>query len=376
VKHSTRVLHDKSLSSMRTAMTAFNSPHDDGRTTSVLLHLQHSFEMLLKAALTQAGGPVFDKRTGRSISFEHSVRQAQQLRGLKLTGEEAGTLRAVDAMRDDEQHWFTQVSEGLLYLHARACVTLFDDVLFRAFSERLADHLPTRVLPMSTEPPQDLQTLVDREYTYIAELLRPGRRARAEARARIRSLLALEAHVDEDVKVSDSDVRRVEKGLKDGKVRDQVFPRLGQVGATVSGEGLSVEVRFVKVGGMPVRLVKAEEPVDASAFRLVDLQRKYHRAPADLAEQLKITYPRSSALREHLGIDDDESCYHVFDFGGAQRIRRYSDNAFTRMRDALKNLDLDAVWASHGKVRTRKPRPTCTQPGCALLSPPHRKAVS
>lgn len=112
VKHSPRVLHGKALSSMRTAMAAFNSPHDDGRTTSVLLHLQHSFEMLLKAGLSQGGKPVFDKRTGRSISFEQSVRQCQQLGGLKLKDEEAGTLRAVDAMRDDEQHWFTKVGEG------------------------------------------------------------------------------------------------------------------------------------------------------------------------------------------------------------------------------------------------------------------------
>jgi hypothetical protein len=169
---------------MRSAMTAFNSPHDDGRVTTALLHLQHSFEMLLKAALAQAGKSVFDKKTGRSISFEQALRQAQQLGGLKLKDEEAGTLRAVDAMRDDEQHWFTEVSEGLLYLHARACVTLFDDVLFRVFRQRLADHLPSRVLPISTEPPQDFQTLVDREYTNIAELLKPGRRARAEARAR------------------------------------------------------------------------------------------------------------------------------------------------------------------------------------------------
>ena len=54
-----------------------------------------------------------------------------------------------DVLRDDEQHWFNDVSEGLLYLHARAAVTLFDELLFRAFKERLADHLPTRVLPVS-----------------------------------------------------------------------------------------------------------------------------------------------------------------------------------------------------------------------------------
>jgi hypothetical protein len=36
----------KAISSIRASMTAFNSPHDDGRVTAVLLHLQHAFEML------------------------------------------------------------------------------------------------------------------------------------------------------------------------------------------------------------------------------------------------------------------------------------------------------------------------------------------
>lgn len=36
---------------MRFAMTACNSPQDDGRVTAVLLHLQHAFEMVRKAAL-------------------------------------------------------------------------------------------------------------------------------------------------------------------------------------------------------------------------------------------------------------------------------------------------------------------------------------
>ncbi len=228
MKVNARVLHSKALSSMRTAMTAFNSPHDDGRATTVLLHLQHAFEMLLKAALAQHGRKVFDKKTGRSIGFEQAVRQSQQLPGVKLTTEEAGALRAIDALRDDEQHWFNEVAEGLLYLHTRAGVTLFDEVLFRAFKQRLADHLPNRVLPISTETPRDFLALVDSEFASIKKLLQPGRRARDEARAKIRTLLALEAHVEEDRKVSDSDVNRVERGIKAGRRVSRSSPAWGR----------------------------------------------------------------------------------------------------------------------------------------------------
>ena len=362
-----KTLHGKALSSMRTAMTAFNSPHDDGRPTVVLLHLQHAFEMLLKAALFQGGAKVFDKTTGRSIGFEAGINQSCQLAGFKLTHDEAGTLRAIDALRDDEQHWFNDVSEGLLYLHARAAVTLFDGLLFRAFKQRLADHLPNRVLPVSTEAPQDILTLVDREYANIAELLKPGRRARGDARAKIRTLLAIEAHVAQDTKVSDSDVNRVENGIRAGKTRQQVFPKLNSLSAEISGEGLTVKVKIVKqADALPVRLVRNGDDgeVDAAAVREVDLQKKFHWSPFDLADKLSISRPRATALRGHLGIDKDPDCVHIFEFG-SQKHPRYSDNALTRMREAIANQDMDAIWQSHGPGRRSKARPPCSQPGCA-----------
>jgi hypothetical protein len=306
------------------------------------------------------GARVFDKKSGRSIGFEAAINQSSQLAGFKLTHDESGTLRAIDALRDDEQHWFNDVSEGLLYLHARAAVTLFDELLFRAFRQRLADHLPNRVLPVSTEAPQDILALVDSEYANIAELLKPGRRARGEARAKIRTLLALEAHVDGDTKVSDSDVNRVEKGIKAGKTRQQVFPKLSPLSAEISGEGLTVKVKIVKqVDALPVRLVRDGDGdvVDAAAVREVDLQKKFHWSPFDLADKLKISRPRATALREHLGIDKDTDCLHVFEFG-SQKHPRYSDNALTRMRESTANLDMDAIWKSHGPGRRSSETPT------------------
>jgi hypothetical protein len=173
----------------------------------------------------------------------------------------------------------------------------------------------------------------------------------------------MEAHVEPDAQVSVTDVDRVEKGIRAGKSRDQVFPRLGEVGAAVSGQGLDVQVRFVKQGGLPVRFVK-DDTVDAAAFREVDLQKKFHRAPHELADVVGITRPRGTALRAHLGIDSDDACRHVFEFG-AQRHARYSDNAFTKMRDAVGTLDMVAIWSAHAPGRGRKPRSACTQPGCA-----------
>jgi hypothetical protein len=79
-----------------------------------------------------------------------------------------------------------------------------------------------------------------------------------------------------------------------------------------------------------------------AAIRQIDLQNKYRRSPAELASDLGLTGPRAVALRRHLGIDNDESCRHDFEFG-SQRHPRYSDNVFTKMREAMRDMDMEAI---------------------------------
>ncbi|MGO9197462.1 MAG: hypothetical protein ACLQK4_10085 [Acidimicrobiales bacterium] len=341
------ILKGKALSSLRRAMAAFNSHEEDGRPTDVLLKLQHAFEMLLKAGLVQERVEVFDKQLSQSIGFEKCVNLARQHLG--VTDDEAGTLRAVDALRDEAQHWFNEVSEGILYSHARASVTLFDDVLERTFGEKLVSHLPHRVLPISSEPPKDIQLLIDEEFTQIAELLKPGRRRRPEARARIRTLLAMEAHVVESVRVSRRDVDRVQRGIRAGKSMPEVFPRLSEVGTEITGEGIHVAVRFVRnatEGALAVRYIGADDPGEAAAIREVDLQRRFPWSAKALATKLGLSTAKARALRWKLGIDDDPKCTHDFVFGST-RHRMFSDNAHTRMAAALPEVDVDELWQEY-----------------------------
>ncbi|WP_176611612.1 DUF3644 domain-containing protein [Actinomadura sp. WMMB 499] len=361
-KQEARVLKGKAIASLVNAMEAFNSPRDEGRSTNILLHLQHSFEMLLKAMLVQLGESVFDKKLGRSIGFESCVKKASQHPSIKLSSSDAGTLRAIDAMRDDEQHWYTQVSEQILYLHARAGVTLFDDLLYLVFQERLASYLPHRVLPVTAEAPRDVALILNEEYAEIARLLQPGRRAGHEARARIRTLLAMEAHVEAETRVSQKDVGRVEKGIKKGQSRETVFPKLHDLSTSTDGEGLTLKLHFTKnVDAPPVRY-EVDETVPAAAIREVDLHHKYHLSKTDLAEKLGISTVRSAALRLHLGIDDDLACLHEFEFG-SQHLPRYSNKALMIMKEAVRTLDMNAVWEAHrsrpnGQIRE------CSVSGC------------
>lgn len=349
MRRTSRQLRAKAISSFRRATAAFNGVDDDGRQTAVLLHLQHAFEMLLKAGLRQKGVDVFDRSTGRSIGYEKCVRLAREHLG--LDDGQIGALRAIDSMRDDEQHWLTAFSEGLLYLHARAAVTLFDEILWGVFGERLADHLPERVLPISTRPPADIEVLVGEQYRQAAELLRPRKRKRADARALLRGLLALESHAAEEAEVSERDVDRVEKGLRAGGELGRVFPRLATLGTAITGDGPTLKVRFTKRSGAPVHFIPADDPREAAAVREVDLQRKYHLSPAKLAEKVDLTRPRAAALRRELGIDSDGDCAHEFVFD-SQRHLRFSDNALHRMQEGKETVDMAEVWEKE-KARRR-----------------------
>lgn len=344
MRRDARVLKRKAVASLRRACGAFNSLEDEGRHTTVLLHLQHAFEMLLKAALHQRGVPVMDPNSGRSIGFKKCLNHAPEHLG--LTPAEIGTLRTIDRLRGDEYHYLGLVSEGILFLHLRAAVTIFDHTLQTAFGQTLADQLPARVLPISTQPPQALDLLIDEEFRQVKALLAPGLRQGAVARARIRTLLALEGHTVDGDEVSESDVDRVETAIRRGGDRDAVFPSLAGLSSRTSGLEVIVKVQTSKKDGMPVRYVP-DGDIPATAIREVDLHLKFHFTRSELAKHVGLTGPKTAALREHLGIDGDESSHRTFKHGNAT-LEAYSDTALKRLREAVaEGVDMDEVWREY-----------------------------
>jgi hypothetical protein len=180
----------------------------------------------------------------------------------------------------------------------------------------------------------------------IEQLLQPGRRQRGEASARIRTLLAMEAHVAEGVAVSEKDIKRIERAIRTGKAWPEVFPRLASLVSQYEGEGPTLRVHISRNEGAPVRIISADDPDEAAAVREVDLQRKYRYSPTELAQHLDLTPPRAKALRHHLNIDTDKQCAHTFEFG-SQKLPRYSDRAVEIMRKAKAEVDMDTVWQSY-----------------------------
>ncbi|BCP55616.1 hypothetical protein K32_42330 [Kaistia sp. 32K] len=304
--------------------------------------------MLLKGVLVQNREKVFEPKSGKSIGFLSALHVCRQKFG--LTDAEAGTFRMINSLRDVEQHWIGFIEEDVLYLNTRATITAFDAYMRRALEIDLSSVIPSRVLPVSTMPPGNFDFLIDREFQLITQLLQPGNRKRDEARARIRTLLAMEGLAAEEIEISERDINRIERAVRAGVELGQIFPRLNTIASTIEGEGTAIVVRFAKKEGAPVQFIGGDDPQNAAAVREVDLQKKFYLSATGLAKKVKLTAPRSHALRMHLGIDADPACCRVFEFGKAKHPQ-FSDNAVARMKEALDGgIDMGAVWANRGQV--------------------------
>lgn len=109
------LLRRKALNSLTLSVQHFNGLWDVGRTEAVVMLLDHSFEMLLKAAILHRGGRIRDRGDKNTIGFDACVRRGLSDARLKfLTDEQALTLQAINGLRDAAQHHLIDLSEGHL----------------------------------------------------------------------------------------------------------------------------------------------------------------------------------------------------------------------------------------------------------------------
>ena len=197
MKRESKLLLGKACDSLLLGIELFNRPQERGRVSGVLIHIDHGFEMFLKAAILQRGGHIRERGAKETIGFDICVRRGLSDGRLKfLTEEQALTLQIINGLRDAAQHHLLDISEGQLYIHIQSAVTLFRDLLNTVFQKKLLDALPERVLPVSTSPLTDLITLFDSEVDQIMALLGAKRRRTIEAEARLRPLAILDSAIN------------------------------------------------------------------------------------------------------------------------------------------------------------------------------------
>src|ERR1051326_8416364 len=350
MKKEVRILRAKAVESLVLSIELFNRPSDAGRTHGVLIFLDHAFEMLFKATILHRGGRVREPRAQPTIGFDAAVRKGLSDAKVKfLADNQALTVQMINSLRDAAQHHLLDISEQLLYMQAQAGLSLFRDVFKTVFGEQLHDHLPARVLPLSTTPPTDLATLFDNETREIKKLLAPGVRRHTEAEAKLRSLAIVEKSLNgEKVQPSVGELQRLAKEVAAGKKAwNEIFPGVATVTLTAHGYGPSIDLRITKTG-MPVQLVKEGTPgATVVAVKRVDELGFYSLGRDDLAKKVCLSGPKTTAVIRFLKLHTDSECYKQFTVGSS-RFDRYSQKAITVIQEALKKTSVEKIWQPHG----------------------------
>jgi len=350
MKKEVKIILAKAIDSLVLSVEHFNRPWDRGREEAVLILLDRAFELLLKAIIQHKGGRIRDPRATETFGFDKCVRKCLSDKQVKcLSEEEALTIQIINSLRDAAQHYILDISENQLYMYAQAGVTLFNDKLGQGFGQQLTEHMPERVLPVSTTPPTSLGNLISKEFKEIKALVVPGSRKRIQARARIRSLAIIEASL-KGVRSQPSKYE-LEKYLtqaSEGLKWQDIFPGVASLELDTDGTGLSVSIRLTKSTGEPVRLVPEGTPgATVVAVKRVDELGYYNLGLKKLAEKLSLTQPKAFAVVRYFRIQGSEEYFKRIKIGSSI-FKRYSHKALERLKKELKTADIETIWHQCG----------------------------
>ena len=355
MKREAKLLLGKACDALVLSIELFNRPQDRGRVTATLIQLDHGFEMLMKAAILNRGGRIRDRRAKETtIGFDACVTRSLSDGDIKyLTEEQVLVLQTINGLRDAAQHHLLDISENQLYVHVQSGVTLFRSLLKSVFDQELASHVPTRVFPVSTSPPTDLATLFDTEVADIKKLLRPSRRRKTEAKARLRPLAILDGALrGKKGQPSDGELTQFGRDISSNKAWGDVFPGVAAVELKTDGAGLNLSLKITKKEGIPIQLVPEGTPAAAVVgVKRVSDQDYYSLGAKQLAERVGLTMPKVVAVIDHFGLRDNPEYYKEFKFGKS-RHKRYSQKAIEAINVALTEQSLDDIWARQRELRT------------------------
>ena len=93
MKREPKLLLAKACDSLVLSIELFNRPNDRGRVSGTLIHLDHGFEMLLKAAILHRGGSIRENRAKETIGFDACVRRSISDGTVKYLTEEQALVR-------------------------------------------------------------------------------------------------------------------------------------------------------------------------------------------------------------------------------------------------------------------------------------------
>jgi hypothetical protein len=349
MKKEVRHIYSKAVDSLVLSIELFNRPNDTARVHGVLIMMDHSFEMLLKASILHKGGKIKERRATQTIGFEACVRKAFSDGEIKfLTEDEVLTLQSLNGLRDAAQHYTLEISEHHLYFQAQSGLTLFRDIVKRVFNINLKEGLPVRVLPLSTTPPTDIQAFFSNEILEIKKLLGPTKRKNIEAVEKLRALAIMENAVQgNDTQPSDGELKKILKTLEQGGNFGQLFPGVSTLNFTANGYGPSLDLRISRKEGVPVQVVPEGTPgAHVVALKRVNELDYYNLGRDQLAKKVGLTGPKTSAVIHHLNLKADPESFKRISVGNVHHDR-YSQKAIGQIKAGIAATPMTEVWENY-----------------------------
>jgi hypothetical protein len=320
-----------------------------GRTEAVLILLDRSFELLLKAIIVhRAGGSAIREpgKEGMTLGFDPCLRKCLSDAKLKcLDEDDAVALQALNTLRDAAQHYMVELADDHLYVHAQSAVTLFGRLTKEVFGRALVDVIPRRILPVCAKVPSGIESMFDIEFADIKRLVAPGSRRRLDAKARLRSMAILQASLDgKRSQPSDGELDRIVKRINKGEDWRAIFPGVTTLTIQPDGTGPGLSIRITRNKGEAVRLVQEGDANAAVvAVRRVNETDFYSLGVRDLAKKLGKKEPRLLWFIQREKIQENPEFFKVITIGRSP-FKRYSKACYEMLRKRLAEVDLDALW--------------------------------
>jgi hypothetical protein len=354
---------EKATDSLILVIEFFNRPHDTGRLSSVLLHLNHALEMLMKAILLEHGRDI-RKDNGHTIEFSECITPLHGGTASDpdldiLSEDEKTSLEEIVTHRNEAMHGNTVIGEQLLYAYARAGISIFESLLEEEYDDSLSDYLPNRVLPISGMPLKHLDIIYEEEKDEIQELLNQG--AREAARARARAIeISNRQQEGEDTPPSDDEVDETLDRIDAGEDFESIFPGVSNLRFGVEGEGPTIKLKFTKSEGQPVYHVSdADEAGEyVIGYREVNPFDRYSLGIYALADHVEeryygpkdVTRSKVWAIVRKIGIQGNEEYHKELTAPSGNQRNRYTPKAFDHVTEAIESDEVDpqTAWETHG----------------------------
>ena len=136
-----------------------------------------------------------------------------------------------------------------------------------------------------------------------------------------------------------------------------ILPEIAQLRLDTDGSGIPISMRIAKQADIAVRVAKPGEPIEGILLKQeIDPWTVFTMSRDDLAKKIELSGPRTHALIFELDLQADPECYRELR-KKSQVFKGYSKKALDRLRVAMEEMDIEAIWQKQrGRLTSAKQR--------------------